>query len=90
MSFLVKILGFADLAAAAALFTANWHWIPARSVLWIAVVLLLKGVIFISDPVSKFDIILAFYVALTIVYNVTPLSILFGLYIGFKGLYSLF
>lgn len=87
---IVKLLGLADLLAAAFLFFAGTDLFPIRFILTVAAMLMLKGLIFLSDPVSRFDIIIGFYLALTLVFNIKILSILFGLYIGFKGLYSMF
>jgi hypothetical protein len=50
----------------------------------------MKGVIFLSDPVSKFDVIIAVYLLITLVFNVKLLSILLATYIGIKGIYSFF
>ena len=87
MGLLLKLLGLVDLAAALLLFLANLDF-PARAVLTVALLLAIKGLVFMKDPVSTFDVILAVYLGLTIMFNVTLLSILFGIYLVFKGFYS--
>ncbi len=90
MGLLLKLLGLVDLTAAVALFLAASHVLPARAVLMIAILLGVKGLGFHGDPVSVFDIVLALYLLLTILVSIKLLSILFGIYLCFKGLYSLF
>ncbi|MBR9692967.1 hypothetical protein GOV07_03495 [Candidatus Woesearchaeota archaeon] len=87
---LVKLLGLVDLVAAAMLALAFTELFPGRWVLYIAIILTVKGLFFLKDPVSKFDVVIALYMLLTIVVNIKLLSILFAIYLGFKGLYSLF
>jgi hypothetical protein len=88
--FIVKLLGLVDLTATAMLFTAAGPLFSVKWILIVAVILAVKGVVFVSDPVSKFDVILALYLAFTLVHNIGALSAIFGIYLGFKGLYSLF
>lgn len=88
MSLILKLLGFLDLAAAAALFTASGPLLPVKWVLTLAVGLAVKGVMFNKDPVSVFDVILGLYLALTLAFNIHLLSVLFGIYLAIKGLYS--
>lgn len=89
-SFLVKLLGFVDLFTALLFVMAESQPFPTRVVISVAAMLLLKGIFFLSDPVSKFDVILGIYLAITLVANVKLLSILFAVYIGIKGIYSFF
>ncbi len=88
MGLFLKLLGLIDLAAAALLFLANLD-LPTRIVLTVAGLLAFKGIGFRGDPVSVFDIFLGCYLAFaTLIQNIGPLSILFGIYLGFKGFYS--
>ena len=89
MSFLVKILGLVDLAAAALLFTANLHLATPKIALFVALFLALKGLVFLSDPVSKFDVLIAGYMCLTLLWNITFLSVILGVYLVLKGIYSM-
>jgi hypothetical protein len=88
--FIVKILGLVDLFAAVLLLLAENQPFPTRIVITVAAALIMKGVIFLSDPVSKFDVIIAVYLLITLVFNVKLLSILLATYIGIKGIYSFF
>lgn len=90
MGLLVKLLGLVDLAAAAALFLASSDLLPKRILLMIAAMLAIKGFSFKGDPVSTFDVVLAIYLLITLAINIKALSILFGIYLVFKGLFSLF
>lgn len=87
---IVKLLGLVDILTAAVLFLASTDIFGTRFILTVAAVLFIKAVAFVHDPVSKFDIIIAIYLAITLVHNINGLSILFGIYIGFKGIYSWF
>jgi hypothetical protein len=88
MSLLVKMLGIVDVLCAVAL---GFHDIfPLRLLLTLGALLVFKGLIFHGDPVSVFDVILGCYVLLTLVVNFTPLSILFAIYLGIKGAFSMF
>ncbi len=88
MGLFVRILGLIDVAATIMLFTAGMDW-PARWVIYVALALAAKGGIFWSDPVSRFDIIIAVYLCFTILVNIKLLSILLGIYLGIKALYSM-
>ena len=59
-------------------------------VVMIAAMLAIKGIGFRGDPVSTFDIVLGIYILVTLAVNIKLLSILFGVYLAFKGLYSFF
>ncbi len=87
MGLFLKLLGFIDLVATLFLFTTSWWSI--RAVLFVAIALAGKGVIFWSDPVSRFDIVIACYLAFSALLSIRFLSILFGIYLGLKALYSM-
>ncbi len=89
VSLLVKLLGLVDLTAALLLLTANLHLAPQKIVLFVALFLGMKGLLFLSDPVSKFDVLIAGYLCLTLLWNITFLSVILGVYLILKGLYSL-
>ena len=89
MGLFLKLLGLVDLLAAAALVTASADIIPLRWTLTIAAALALKAIAFWGGPVSAFDVLLAVYIAATTFTGAPLLNILFGLYLGIKGLYSL-
>ncbi len=88
MGLFLKLLGLIDLAATLLLFTAGHEW-PWRWVAYVALALAAKGAIFWSDPVSRFDIVIAAYLLLTALINIKLLSILAGIYLGIKALYSM-
>ncbi len=89
MGFFLKLLGLIDIAAAILLLTAATDWWPWRWVVYVALALAAKGVIFWSDPVSRFDIVIAAYLAFTALLNLKLLSILLGVYLSIKALYSM-
>jgi len=87
MGLFLKLLGLIDIAATVLLFTNAW-W-PSRVLLFAALALAGKGVLFWNDPVSRFDVVIAAYLAFTALYNIRLLSILLGVYLGLKALYSM-
>jgi|GEM_PF-2075542 len=89
MRLFLKLLGLIDIAATILLLTASTHWWPWRWVVYMALALVAKGVLFWSDPVSRFDIVIGAYLCFTILLNFKLLSILLGIYLGIKALYSM-
>jgi hypothetical protein len=88
MGLFLKLLGLFDLLAAAMLFLAASHVVPGRFVVIVAAALALKGFAFRGGPVSVLDVIIGLYLLLTLVTGWGLLNILFGIYLGLKGLYS--
>lgn len=89
-SMLLKLLGLVDLVAAGMLALASTGLISARIIISIAGALILKGVIFAKDPVSKFDIVIGLYLLAAPMLGLTKLNILLAIYLGLKGIYSMF
>lgn len=85
----LKLFGLIDLAAALLFIFSTSSWIPARFKLVVALLLGFKGLLFLKDPVSKFDVVLAFFLLGTLLIKMELLSILFGLYLLLKGCYSM-
>jgi hypothetical protein len=88
MGLFLKLLGLFDLLAAAMLFLAASHVIPGRFVFIVAAALVLKGFAFRGGPVSALDVIIGLYLLLTLATSWGLLNVLFGAYLGLKGLYS--
>ena len=89
---MVKILGLVDLMAVGLLLTTAYHLtVPHGLVIGVAVYLLLKGLIFIFDIGSWFDIIAGVLLILSL-FIVVPPFVLFGAaaLVGLKGIFSLF
>lgn len=90
MRFIMLLLGMLDIAAAIVLATASWEWIPTRIMLMFAAYLVIKGIAFFSAYVSRFDMVIGFYLMLAAVgVSIGALNIILGLYLGLKGIYSL-
>ena len=89
MGTILKLLGLFDLLAAGTLFFNSTEWLLPRWVFTVAILLLLKGIIFLKDPVSKMDIILGFYILISIPFTLPPLlNALLGVYLALKAFYS--
>jgi len=88
MPLVLKFLGLFDLLAATMLFLAATHIIPGRLILIVAAALIIKGLVFHGGPVSALDIVIGLYLALSTLWSAAMLNILFGVYLGLKGIYS--
>jgi len=85
---ILKVLGFVDVIAAAVLLLPLA--VPTRIILILSAGLVIKGISFGSDPVSRLDILIGLYVALSVVFEISLINILLGIYLGIKGVLSLF
>jgi len=88
---MVKILGIGDLVVTALFLASAFNIdIPLDMLFFIAIAFFLKGIIFLFDIGSIFDVIAAILLVSTVFLNV-PAIILFvaAILIGIKGLMSL-
>jgi len=90
MGFILKLLGLIDLLAAGLLFLSPLQLFPVKFVLIVAACLALKALMFWGGPVNAFDVIIAAYLAFTLVVAFPLVNVLVGLYLVLKGLYSMF
>ena len=89
---MVKFLGIFDILAAGLLVGAGYHLpMPQGLIITIAVYLILKALIFLTDIGSLFDIVAGILLILSLSMSLPPLVffILAGL-VGLKGIMSLF
>lgn len=86
--FLFKLLGIFDIFAGAMIMLTLGE-IPFRLVLGHSLYLILKGYIFRGSLLSTIDVLIGIYGIFAILFPINFISILAGLYLIVKGLYSL-
>lgn len=88
---MVKILGLIDLIAAGLLLSINYNiGIPKGLIITVAVILILKAVIFLMDPTSLVDVAAGILLIMSLSMTLPAVILLpLALFVGFKGIMSL-
>ncbi len=87
--FLFKLFGFLDFLVAILLFVTPDHIAPIRLLIGAGLYLIAKGVIYKGDLLSAIDLSIGVYCLLAIIFPITFLSFLTGIYLFLKGFYSM-
>ena len=84
---IVILLGILDLIVAISLFGLQFGWFSVLAIPSI-IYLLVKGIVFIKDPFSIIDIIIAVYIILLLIGIKTFITYIFILYLLYKFFFA--
>lgn len=87
--FLFRFFGFLDFLSAIMLVLAPFGSAPVRLLLGAGLYLMMKGYIYRGDLFSTIDMIIGFYCVLALILPIKFISIITGIYLFFKGFYTM-
>jgi len=87
--FLFRFFGFLDFLSAIMLVLVPFGAAPFRLLLGAGLYLMMKGYIYRGDLFSTIDMIIGFYCVLALVLPIKFISIIAGIYLFFKGFYTM-